>query len=206
MSTPANPIKLFHHPISGHVHRVELFLSLLGVPYELVHVELKKGEHKSEEFLKINPTGQLPAIDDNGTFVSDSNAILVYLAQKYDTDNKWIPADAEGAAAVQKWFSTAAGLLAFGAGAARLINLFNAGFNKEEVTTRANNLLKFMDGVLADNDYLLGGEITAADVAMYSYTARAPEGDIALDEYKNVTAWLERIEGLENFVPFVKSR
>ena len=135
MSTPANPIKLFHHPISGHVHRVELFLSLLGVPYELVHVELKKGEHKSEEFLKINPTGQLPAIDDNGTFVSDSNAILVYLAQKYDTGNKWIPADAEGAAAVQKWFSTAAGLLAFGAGAARLINLFNAGFNKEEVTT-----------------------------------------------------------------------
>ena len=201
-----NPIKLYRNPKSGHCHRVELMLALLGLDYETIDLDMANGAHKAPDYLKISPFGLVPAIDDNGYTLADSNAILVYLAQKYDTDNKWIPADAEGAAAVQKWFSTAAGLLAFGAGAARLINLFNAGFNKEEVTTRANNLLKFMDGVLADNDYLLGGEITAADVAMYSYTARAPEGDIALDEYKNVTAWLERIEGLENFVPFVKSR
>ena len=81
MSRPA--IKLYNFPRSGHAHRAELMLSLLQLPTELIFVDLAKGEHKTPEFLAINPFGQVPAIDDGGTIISDSNAILVYLAKRY---------------------------------------------------------------------------------------------------------------------------
>ena len=89
----SKPIKLFRHPLSGHAHRVELFLSLLNVPTELVFVDLAKGAHKSAEFLAMNPFGQVPVIDDNGVVLSDSNAILVYLAKQYDSQR---PVAAQG--------------------------------------------------------------------------------------------------------------
>ena len=73
----SNPIKLYRHPLSGHCHRVELFLSLLELPYELVDVDLVNGEHKQPEFLGKNIFGQVPVIDDDGTLLSDSAAILV---------------------------------------------------------------------------------------------------------------------------------
>ena len=83
-------IKLYNFPRSGHAHRVELMLSLLELPTELIFVDLAKGEHKQANFLKINSFGQVPAIDDQGVVLADSNAILVYLAQKYG-NGRWLP-------------------------------------------------------------------------------------------------------------------
>ncbi|MBP8171536.1 MAG: glutathione S-transferase, partial [Pseudomonas sp.] len=124
----SNAIKLFRHPLSGHAHRVELLLSLLNVPTELVFVDLAKGAHKQAEFLAINPFGQVPAIDDNGTVLSDSNAILVYLAKKYDSSGRWLPAEPLAAAKVQRWLSVAAGQIAAGPATARLITVFGAPY------------------------------------------------------------------------------
>ena len=95
-----NPIKLYHFPLSGHAHRAQLMLSLLGLDPEIKFVDLAKGAHKTPEYLAINAFGQVPVIDDNGTIIADSTAILVYLAKKYDTSGKWLPADAAGAAEV----------------------------------------------------------------------------------------------------------
>ncbi|MEH6563992.1 MAG: glutathione S-transferase [Halopseudomonas sp.] len=198
MSQPA--IKLYRHPLSGHAHRVELLLSLLKVPTELVFVDLAKGEHKKPEFLAINAFGQVPVIDDNGTRLSDSNAILVYLAKKYDQGN-WLPQEALAAAQVQRWLSVSAGQLAYGPATARLITVFGAAFNAEEVINRAHALLKVMEAELASAPFLAGDKPTIADVANYAYTAHAPEGNVSLDEYPNVRAWLERIEALPGFVP-----
>ena len=86
----SNPIKLYNFPKSGHAHRIELMLSLLNLPTELVFVDLAKGAHKQPDFLALNPFGQVPVIDDNGTVIADSNAILVYLAKKYD-NGTWLP-------------------------------------------------------------------------------------------------------------------
>lgn len=80
-------IKLYRHPLSGHAHRAELFLSLLGLEYTLIDVNLLNGEQKPEKFLKLNPLGQVPVLDDNGIIIYDSNAILIYLAKKYDDGN-----------------------------------------------------------------------------------------------------------------------
>lgn len=194
------PIKFYDFKKSGHAHRAELMLSLLNLPVENIQVGLASGEHKKEEFLKLNPFGQVPVIDDNGTVVADSNSILVYLAKKYDATGKWLPKDPAGEARVQRWLSVAAGPLAFGPAAARLITVFGYAFNADEVITRAHSLLKVMDAELAKSQFLAGDEPTIADIANYSYTAHAPEGNVSLADYPNVRAWLARIEALPGFV------
>ena len=192
-------IKLYNFPRSGHAHRVELMLSLLKLPTELIFVDLAKGEHKQPAFLALNAFGQVPVIDDEGVVLADSNAILVYLAQKYG-NGRWLPADPEGAANVQRWLSVAAGPIAFGPARARLITVFGAPYNAEEVIAYAHTVLKVIDHELADTAYLVGTEPTIADVAAYSYIAHAPEGNVSLDEYPNIRAWLARIEALPGFV------
>lgn len=197
-------IKLYNFPRSGHAHRVELMLSLLELPTELIFVDLAKGEHKQADFLKINSFGQVPAIDDQGVVLADSNAILVYLAQKYG-NGRWLPTDPIGAARVQRWLSVAAGPIAFGPAAARLITVFGASFNADEVIARAHALLKVMDQELASSSYLVDNTPTIADVAAYSYIAHAPEGNVSLADYPHVRAWLARIEALPGFVPMPRT-
>jgi len=201
MTTQATqPIKLYRHPLSGHAHRVQLFLSLTALPHELIDIDLMKGEHKQPAFLQLNRFGQVPVIDDAGTLVADSNAILVYLATKFDAARTWLPHDPVGASAVQRWLSVAAGPIAFGPAAARLITVFGAKFNADEVINRAHGLLRVMDAELDKAAFLVGARPTIADVAAYSYIARAPEGNVSLTDYPNVRAWLTRIEALPGFV------
>lgn len=194
-------MKLFYHPISGHAHRARLFLSLIGQPFELIEVDLTKGAHKAPEFLAMNRFGQVPVLDDDGVYIADANAILVYLATKFGKTD-WLPADAAGAAAVQRWLSVAAGQIAFGPAAARLVTIFGAKFNPEEVIARAHAVLSILDAELNDRDWLVGTAPTIADVALYSYIARAPEGNVDTSAYANVASWLKRIEALPGFVEF----
>ena len=196
----ANPIKLYRHPLSGHSHRVEMFLSILGVPYERVDVDLANGEHKQAAFLAKNIFGQVPVIDDNGTLVSDSNAILVYLAGKYDTTGSWLPKDPRAAAEVQRFLSVAAGQIAFGPAAARLVTVFGAELDHAQAISRAEDLLATLNTHLADRDFL-AGPVSIADIAAYTYIAHAPEGSVSLEPYPQVRAWLRRIEALPGFVP-----
>jgi glutathione S-transferase len=192
-------IKLYNFPRSGHAHRVELMLSLLQLPTELIFVDLAKGAHKQPEFLALNAFGQVPVIDDQGLVLADSNAILVYLAQKYG-NGRWLPADPVGAAKVQRWLSVAAGPIAFGPARARLITVFGAPHNAEEAIARSHDVLKVIDQELGHTTFLAGSEPTIADVAAYSYIAHAPEGNVSLEDYANVRAWLKRIEALPGFV------
>ncbi len=198
-------IQLHCHPLSGHSHRAQLALSLLGVPHELVEVDLMKGAHKAPGFIKLSPFGQVPVLDDNGTVVFDSNAILVYLATKYDADRRWLPRDPKGQADVQAWLSVAAGQIAFGPATARLITVFGAKRDAEDAISRAHALLKVMDSQLATRSFLVGNSATLADIACYSYVSAAPEGNVDLSAYANVRVWLARVEALPGFVPFQKT-
>src|SRR5258708_21201005 len=124
-------MKLYFHPLSGHSHRARLFLSLLDVDHEAIEVDLSKGAHKAPDFLKLNPFGQVPVLVDGDTVISDSNSILVYLAKKlHQTD--WLPDAPDKAAAVQPWLSVAAGEIAYGPAAPRLITVFGAKFSADE--------------------------------------------------------------------------
>jgi len=198
-------LTFYSFPLSGHTHRVALMLSLLDVPHRTIDVDLRGGEQKRPAFLALNAFGQVPVIDDGGVVVADSTAILVYLAKRYG-GQAWLPEDPVGAAAVQRWLSAASGPLAGGPAAARMVTLFGASFDVESTLARAHALLAVMDGELAGRDFLAGAAPTIADVACYAYVAHAPEGNVSLETYAHVRAWLKRIESLPRFVPMASSR
>jgi glutathione S-transferase len=201
-------MKLYHHPLSGHAHRARLFLHVLDVAHDAVEVDLAAGEHKTPDYLRMNRFGQIPVLVDGDTVIADSNAILVYLAKKTGS-TQWLPETPVEAAAVQRWLSVAAGPIAFGPAAARLITVFGARFDANEVIARAHAVLQVIDGELQARPWIadIGStHPTIADIALYSYIAGAPEGNVDLSGYANVDAWMKRIEALPRFLPFQKTR
>lgn len=95
--------------------------------------------------------------------------------------------------------------IAFGPAAARLITVFGAKYNADDVIARAHALLKVMEAQLSTRNYLLGGNATLADVAGYSYVSAAPEGNVDLAAYPQVRAWLARVEASPGFVAFKRT-
>ncbi|HEX6707890.1 MAG TPA: glutathione S-transferase [Albitalea sp.] len=202
--TTAQPIRLHAFSLSGHAHRAELFLSLLGLPFEKIEVDLARGAQKTPEFLALNPFGQVPVIEDGDAVVADSNAILTYLALRYDPAGRWLPRDPLGAARVQRWLSVAAGSLAVGPARARANAVFGRPADPRCVDI-TRNLFGLMEDQLGRQPFLAASEPTIADVALYSYTAHAPEGGMSLQAYPRIREWLARIEALPGFVGMVRS-
>jgi glutathione S-transferase len=176
-------------------------LSLLGLEAELVDVDLAAGAHKSEAFLTRNRFGQVPVLEDDGVSIADSNAIIAYLARKYDDSGRWFPTEPVAAAKVQRFLSVAAGQVANGPAAARLVNVFGAALDHARAVEIAHSVLSVLDGHLEGRRWLVGGHATIADVANYAYIAHAPEGDVSLAAYPNVRAWLDEVGALPGFVP-----
>ncbi|MEH6826420.1 MAG: glutathione S-transferase, partial [Motiliproteus sp.] len=178
-------IKLYRHPLSGHSHRVEVLLSLLSIDAEIIDVDLMTGAQRAPEFINKNPQGQVPVLEDGAITLSDSNAIIHYLASKYDPDRSWLPSAPEKAAVVQRYLTIAAGALAFGPASARLITLFGADLNPDYAIAISHKLLLRLDSDLSSRPWLAGDQPTLADVANYAYIAVAPEGNVSLDDYAN---------------------
>lgn len=185
--------------LSGHTHRVELFLNLLQLPYR--RIDAPGPVRRSAEFLSLNPLGQIPVLQDGELVLSDSNAILVYLARRYAAGSAWLPDDPVEAARVQRWFSLAAGEIAFGPAKARVSARFgDTGMPPGLMHQLATQALRFMEYSLERHDFLAGANPTLADLACYSYIAHAPEGGIALEPYPRVCSWIGRIRALPRFI------
>ena len=193
-------MKLHGIPLSGHTHRVQLFLGLLGIPYEFAAVDLAGGAHRTPAFLAMSPFGEIPVLEDGDVILADSAAILVYLALKYDDSGRWLPREPFGAARVQRWLSTASGKIAYGPAAARLVTVLGAPLDHERAKAIAARLFGTMEGELADRRFLLGPAPTLADVAAFSYIAHAPEGGVSLKPYLRIRAWLDQVRALPGFV------
>ncbi len=203
--TDAESVKLYRNPKSGHCHRVELMLALLDVPYETVDLDMANGAHKAHDYLEISPFGQVPAIDDNGVTLSDSNAIITYLADRYGDTADWTGRDSIEKAQIQRWLSVAAGEIAAGPCAARLVTVFGAAFDHDACIAKSHALFKVMEKHLDGKSFLVAERLTLADIAGYSYIAHAPEGGVSLEPYTNIRAWLGNIEAQSRFVPMVRS-
>jgi len=197
---PSQPPRLYCHPLSGHCHRVELYLSLLGLPYEREHVDVLAGAQKRPAFLSKNVFGEIPVLEDGDVTIADSAAILIYLAERYDEAGRYWPGTAVGRAAVQRWLSVAAGSLLAGPGTARQVRILGARHDYERAVGVAERLFGVLESELGQRDFLVGDAPTLADLALYAYVARAPEGDISLEPYPSIRAWLGRVEALPGFV------
>jgi glutathione S-transferase len=201
MSRSSSPaLRLHRFERSGHCHRVELLLSLLRLPYELIEVDLAGGAQKLPAFLVMNRFGLVPVLEDGELILADSNAILVYLAQKYGGP-RWNPTSPAAAGAVQRWLSVAAGPLAAGPAAARAALLFGVPCDLQSARSRARDLFGVLDSELAERPFLAGEQVSIADLAHYAYVAHAPEGGVSLAPYPRTRAWLAAIEALPHFIP-----
>ena len=195
----SQPIRIHRHPLSGHSHRVELFASLADIKHQLVDVDLMSGEHKGEAFLKLNPFGQVPVIEDGDVVLADSNAILIYLAKTYAPE--WLPDGAIGEAQTQRILSVAAGELNYGPASARLTTVFGASLDTDRAESISKWAFERLNAELEGRDWFVGDRPSIADIAVYSYTAHAPEGNVSLDPYLNILAWLDRMASLPGYKP-----
>jgi glutathione S-transferase len=192
-------MKLYDLEVSGNSYRIRLLLSLLKLKHELVPVDLMKGEHRGPSFLEINPRGQVPTLDDAGTVVWDSMAILIYLARKYGGE-EWLPLDAKAMAEVMQWLGVMQNETLYGLSKARLICKFKFPGNLDEAQSLGRKGLDLLEHRLATHPWLALDRVTIADIGCFPYVALAAEGEIPLDNYPNVGKWLQRIKSLQGFI------
>lgn len=192
-------IELYEFALSGNCHKVRLMLSFLGLSYKGINVNGSEREHKSSEFLAMNPLGQLPILKDNDTIIRDSQAILIYLAHRYSGD-LWWPNDSETLGKITAWLFTASNEVARGPNALRLHHKFGRLINPVEAEQVTEALLNIMEEHLSHHDWIALDIPTIADVALYPYIALAHEGKVDLSRFSSVVAWLARFKALPGYV------
>lgn len=192
-------MKLHMFERSGNAYKVRLLLSMLNVPYEKVLLDHTKGELKSAAFLKLNPRGQVPVLEDDGQVLWESTGAMVYLARKHGGE-QWLPSDAAGMAQVMQWMAFAQNEVLFGLQWARAVMLKLRGGDVEEYRGYGRAGLAMLEQHLVKHAWLALDRTTIADIANYPYVSLAPEGGIALEPYPAVIAWVKRVEALPGWI------
>jgi glutathione S-transferase len=196
-------MKLFNVAYSGNSYKVRLLLAQLGIACDIVEVDILKGESRTSEFLKINPNGRTPVLDDNGFVLAESNAILAYLAQ----GTKFLPGDRKKFGLVFQWmcfeqYSHEPFI------ATSRFWLQHKPDSAEKTALLASKrdgggaALKIMEEHLAENDFFVGA-YSIADIALFAYTHVSHEGGFPLDAFPRIRTWIERVKAQRGFVPMV---
>lgn len=202
-------MKLYTYEESGNSYKVRLLLSFLGVEYEKEEVDLMCDAQHQPPYLAINPRGEVPALVDGDLVLRDSAAILVYIAARHGK-GQWWPDDPAAQASIVEWLAFAASWVQYGVFTARAIVSFGIPANGlpadmhnslDEARIRGRRSLEILDGHLSSTDWLTGPRPTIADVAVFPYVALAPMGDISLQPYPAVRAWIARFRELPGFHP-----
>jgi len=200
-------ITLYDYELSGNCYKLRLFMSILGLEYRKVPVEFFPGqEHKGDAFLAINPLGQLPVLDDGGFVLRDAQAILSYLAARYDSSGHWYPvADPRRLGETNMWLAFADSITGT-ASAARLHDLLRYDIDAEKARAGAHALFRVLDERLwfserEDAGWICSGaHPTVADIACFPYIALSDEGGISLMDYPAVRRWIDRLKRLPGFI------
>lgn len=172
---------------------------MLNLPYE--YCEAPATVRCSEEFLRLNPVGQIPVLLADELVLTDSNAIMVYLVKRYAPDSHWLPEDPLAAAQVQVWLSKAAGEVRYGPASCRMVVQFSAPENYQYAQAISARFLPQLERHLAAREFLATPLPTIADLACYSYVAVAPEGGLSLNAFPAILRWIDRIAALPGFFP-----
>jgi glutathione S-transferase len=190
-------MKLYFGAISGNSYKVRILLSLLKPPHEVVMLDMKNKEHKAPAFLRLNPRGEVPVLEDGGVVLWDSSAILAYIARKHGGE-QWFPSEPGAMAQVLQWVALAGNEIQFGLQYARrgiLQGRWTAG-TLEQGQAMGRVALDAMERRLKDHPWLALDRTTIADVACFPYIETAPEAKVALEPYPAVMAWLDRCRTL----------
>lgn len=199
-------MKLYDYVLSGNCYKVRLLASFLDIEYEAVPVDFYPGrEHKQPSFLEINPLGQLPVLDDDGLVIRDAQAILLYIANRYDPAARWWPsADAVLVGRVAQWLAFADQITAT-ASAARLHDMLGYKLDADAARRGAHAVFRVLEDHLTDREFdgrewIAAEYPTIADIACFPYTALAGDGGIDMSGYPAIRRWLRRVMDIPRFI------
>lgn len=192
--------KLYDFELSGSCYKVRLLANILGLQYEKQNVAFVEKEHKSATYTALNPFGEIPIFEDGDLRLRDAQAILTYVAGRYDPARTWWPQDPRSQGLVSQWLSTGGNEIMSAAGA-RLVKILNYDLDLAKLQSRAKATFEILDAHLADREWLELGHPTIGDIACFPYTALAGEGDISLEPYANVRSWIARMKAMPKFIP-----
>jgi len=195
-------MKIYGDVFSGNCYKLKLACALLSIPHDWVAIDILKKETLTESFLAMNPAGKIPVLEtDSGEFLTESNAILFYLAR--DTD-LW-PTEKLAQTRVLQWQSFEQYSHEPNIAVARFIKLYqNMPESRlaeyESKMKPGYRALDIMEKTLQQTPFLVGDEMSIADISLYAYTHVAHEGGFDLSDYRGINAWLERIQNLSNYL------
>lgn len=196
-------MKIYGDKQSGNSYKLILVTSFLEIPYEWQDIDTKKGETRTDSFLQMNPNGKIPILVlDDGRILSESNAILNFLAEGSDL----IPNDSFERAKVFQWqFFEQYSHEPFIAVARYIRHYLGIPEERrgeyESKQMGGHKALKVMETQLEKTPYLVGDNLTTADISLFAYTHVAEEGGFDLSSYPKILEWIKRIQSLENFKP-----
>lgn len=199
-------MKIYGDEKSGNCYKLQLVCALLDIDYEWIAIDILKGQTQTPEFLAKNPKGKIPLlILDNGSVLTESNAILNYLAN----DSELIPKDKFLLAKVQQWQFFEQYSHEPYVAVARFITKY-LGMPENKISAHKEKLiggykaLDIMEEQLTKTSYLTGDKLTVADISLFAYTYVAEEGGFDLQKYIHINKWIHRIEEQENFISIAK--
>lgn len=192
-------MELYDLELSGNCYKARLFLALIDQPITLRPVAFLDGEHKTPEFMDRNSFGEIPILIDGGLVLRNSQAILVYLARKFDRRD-WHPTGAREEAEIQQWLMVAENEIARGPNDARLHDKFGYDLDVTAARSASARILGIMNEHLSTREWLARDRPTIADIACFPYVALAHEGAVSLEVYGSVRAWVDRMKALPNFL------
>jgi len=198
-------ITLYDYILSDDCYKVRLLLSMLRLPFTAVKVNIHPGrEHREAAFLALNPLGRIPVLVDDALVLRDPQAILTYLALRYDGARRWWPDDPAVAGRVAMWLAFAGQDLA-ALSAARAIDLFGLEEDPAGLQAAGTAALEVLEDhlaacAIAGQDWVAAGHATIADLALFPAVAMAPEGGVSLDTLPAVWRWLGRVKRLPGFI------
>tara|TARA_B100001559_G_C16297871_1_gene528196 strand:+ start:51 stop:650 length:600 start_codon:yes stop_codon:yes gene_type:complete len=195
-------IKLYDNPLSGNCFKVKLLLVQSKILFESIIIDVFKGESRKDPFLQINNAGKIPAIDDNGFVLNESNAILLYLAEKYNKNLLSENLDERGK--IYSWILYNKTSVDPNLAKARAIKKFFPSDKQnskelEFLQREGIKSLELIDKHLSRNDFFVNN-YSIADIAMYPYIKLSYEGGIDIDIFKNITLWMNRVENTREFI------
>ena len=186
---------LYNSQISGNCYKVRLLLAHLGIAYEKRDVDVVDRSDPRDFLADLNPARRAPTLVlDDGRPLAESNAILWYFGE----GTRFVPDDRYERAKALQWMFFEQYEHEPAIAVARFLKTYSGKpewweAQRESLTKRGIKALRALEGGLQDRDWLVGDEMTIADIALYAYTHAADEGGFSLDEYPAIRAWLGRV-------------
>jgi glutathione S-transferase len=188
-------VLLYNSRVSGNCYKVRLLFAHLGSDYETRDVDVVDRTQPREYLDGLNPARRVPTLVlDDGRPLAESNAILWY----FGDGTRFVPDDRYERAQVLQWMFFEQYDHEPAIAVARFLKTYSGRpelyeSQRESLTKRGVKALRSLEQGLDGRDWLVGDEITIADIALYAYTHAADEGGFSLDELPAIRAWLERV-------------